>query len=201
MSGSLRSTGGVISCGKFYVCHGGLHGRDNFEVGKIMAVTLLRGEFVRGRCAEPGSCQKSRAGQGRNVRQKRRRGKSGKRPDLSGRRTKSSGCSIRREWSSARCTETATRPERRACFNCDLRTAGKFPPHWHPVDENVTVLSGDFMAGMGDSYDESKMMSLAAGSYVFMPRRMHHFAGSQRRGGGAGSRSWPVQNKLCESGG
>ena len=36
-----------------------------------------------------------------------------------------------------------------------------------------------FMAGMGDSYDESKMMSLAAGSYVFMPRRMHHFAGAK----------------------
>ncbi len=35
------------------------------------------------------------------------------------------------------------------------------------------------MAGMGDQYDESKMMTLAAGSYVFMPRRMHHFAGAK----------------------
>ena len=35
------------------------------------------------------------------------------------------------------------------------------------------------MAGMGDKYDESKMMTLAAGSYVFMPRRMHHFAGAK----------------------
>jgi anti-sigma factor ChrR (cupin superfamily) len=64
-------------------------------------------------------------------------------------------------------------------FQLRFAAGGKFPAHWHPVDENVTVLSGTFMAGMGDSYDESKMMSLAAGTYVFMPRRMHHFAGSK----------------------
>jgi hypothetical protein len=63
-------------------------------------------------------------------------------------------------------------------FQLRLADGAKFPPHWHPVDENVTVLSGVFMAGMGDKYDESKMMTLAAGSYVFMPRRMHHFAGA-----------------------
>jgi ChrR Cupin-like domain len=64
-------------------------------------------------------------------------------------------------------------------FQLRFSAGGKFPPHWHPVDENVTVLSGTFLAGMGDSYDESKMMSLPAGAYVFMPRRMHHFAGSK----------------------
>ena len=64
-------------------------------------------------------------------------------------------------------------------FQLRLADGAKFPPHWHPVDENVTVLSGTFMAGMGDKYDESKMMTLAVGSYVFMPRRMHHFAGAK----------------------
>jgi hypothetical protein len=64
-------------------------------------------------------------------------------------------------------------------FQLRLADGAKFPPHWHPVDENVTVISGTFMAGMGDKYDESKMMTLAAGSYVFMPRRMHHFAGAK----------------------
>jgi quercetin dioxygenase-like cupin family protein len=64
-------------------------------------------------------------------------------------------------------------------FQLRLADGAKFPPHWHPVDENVTVLSGTFMAGMGDKYDESKMVTLAAGSYVFMPRRMHHFAGAK----------------------
>jgi hypothetical protein len=64
-------------------------------------------------------------------------------------------------------------------FQLRLADGAKFPPHWHPVDENVTVLSGTFMAGMGDSYDESKMMSLPVGTYVFMPRQMHHFAGAK----------------------
>lgn len=68
-------------------------------------------------------------------------------------------------------------------FQLRFADGGKFPPHWHPVDEHVTVISGTFMAGMGDSYDESKMVTLPAGSYVMMPRMMHHFAGA--KGGAA----------------
>jgi anti-sigma factor ChrR (cupin superfamily) len=64
-------------------------------------------------------------------------------------------------------------------FQLRFAAGGKIPTHWHPVDENVTVISGTFMAGMGDSYDESKMMTLPVGTYVFMPRRMHHFAGTK----------------------
>lgn len=64
-------------------------------------------------------------------------------------------------------------------FQLRLAEGAKIPPHWHPVDESVTVISGTFLAGMGDSYDESKMMTLGAGTYVFMPRRMHHFAGAK----------------------
>jgi anti-sigma factor ChrR (cupin superfamily) len=64
-------------------------------------------------------------------------------------------------------------------FQLRFAAGGKIPAHWHPVDENVTVISGTFMAGMGDSYDESKMMSLPPGTYVLMPRRMHHFAGTK----------------------
>ena len=64
-------------------------------------------------------------------------------------------------------------------FQLRFADGAKFPPHWQPVDENVTVLSGTFLAGMGDSYDESKLTSLPVGTYVFMPRRMHHFAGAK----------------------
>ena len=64
-------------------------------------------------------------------------------------------------------------------FQLRFAAGGKIPAHWHPVDENVTVISGTFMAGMGDSYDESKMMSLPPGTYVLMPKRMHHFAGTK----------------------
>ncbi len=29
---------------------------------------------------------------------------------------------------------------------------GKIPAHWHPNDENVTVLKGTFLVGMGESF-------------------------------------------------
>ena len=48
--------------------------------------------------------------------------------------------------------------------------------HWHPTDENVTVLSGTFALGMGDAFDQTKVMDLPAGSYAVMPAEMRHFA-------------------------
>jgi anti-sigma factor ChrR (cupin superfamily) len=36
-------------------------------------------------------------------------------------------------------------------------------PHWHSRDENVTVLSGTFMVGIG------------AGGYILIPGNVHHF--------------------------
>lgn len=52
----------------------------------------------------------------------------------------------------------------------------KVPPHWHPTDENVTVIQGTINIGMGDKFDESQAKALTAGSYAVMPKRMHHFA-------------------------
>lgn len=44
----------------------------------------------------------------------------------------------------------------------------RVPPHWHPADENVTVISGTLMAGMGDKFDVAAMKTLTAGSFVNM---------------------------------
>ncbi|HZR67103.1 MAG TPA: cupin domain-containing protein [Terriglobales bacterium] len=52
----------------------------------------------------------------------------------------------------------------------------KFPPHYHPKRENVTVISGTFKVGMGDHFDESKMMSFPAGSFAYLDPSMHHYA-------------------------
>src|SRR5271168_3778115 len=35
----------------------------------------------------------------------------------------------------------------------------KIAPHWHPKRENVTVISGSFKVGMGDTFDPTKMMT------------------------------------------
>ena len=52
----------------------------------------------------------------------------------------------------------------------------KFPPHWHPKRENVTVISGSFKVGMGDKWDDSKMITFGAGSFAYMDPDMHHYA-------------------------
>jgi quercetin dioxygenase-like cupin family protein len=49
------------------------------------------------------------------------------------------------------------------------------PPHWHPEDENITVIDGTFLMGMGDKLDKSAMTDMPAGSFATMPKGMHHF--------------------------
>ena len=51
----------------------------------------------------------------------------------------------------------------------------KVAPHWHPGDENLTVLSGTVALGMGDTWDESKMQTLGSGGYAALPAEMRHF--------------------------
>lgn len=52
----------------------------------------------------------------------------------------------------------------------------KVAPHWHPTDENVTVLSGTMALGMGEKFDEASMKTVPTGGYAFMPAEMRHFA-------------------------
>lgn len=51
----------------------------------------------------------------------------------------------------------------------------KVPAHWHPTDENVTVLKGTFLVGMGEAFDESKLQTMNVGNFVTMPKEMRHF--------------------------
>lgn len=52
----------------------------------------------------------------------------------------------------------------------------KIPPHWHPGDEHFAVLQGTFMLGLGDKWDDAKLVSLPQGGYVSMPKGVRHFA-------------------------
>ena len=51
----------------------------------------------------------------------------------------------------------------------------RVPPHWHPTDEHVTVMSGTLMVGMGAKWDDAGMQTLNGGGYAKMPRRTNHF--------------------------
>ena len=51
----------------------------------------------------------------------------------------------------------------------------KVPPHWHPTDEHITVLSGTFIMGMGKTFSAGGQ-ALTVGSYMLVPKEMPHFA-------------------------
>jgi mannose-6-phosphate isomerase-like protein (cupin superfamily) len=52
----------------------------------------------------------------------------------------------------------------------------KIPPHWHPTDEHVRIISGEFQVGMGDALDASKTMKMAPGDTGTIGAKKHHFA-------------------------
>jgi quercetin dioxygenase-like cupin family protein len=52
----------------------------------------------------------------------------------------------------------------------------KIAPHWHPTDENVTVVSGTFALGMGEKFNQAAMKDLPAGGYALLPAEMRHYA-------------------------
>jgi uncharacterized protein DUF4437 len=52
----------------------------------------------------------------------------------------------------------------------------KFPAHYHDDTERLTVISGTFMAGIGNKFDASKLMALPAGSFAVLPAHLWHYA-------------------------
>lgn len=57
-----------------------------------------------------------------------------------------------------------------------LADGAKVPPHWHPIDEHVTVINGTFYMGTGETVDESAAVAMIAGAYALMPKEVRHFA-------------------------
>lgn len=56
----------------------------------------------------------------------------------------------------------------------------KIMPHWHPTDENVTVLGGVLRIGGGDTFDTSAGKALQVGGFALLPANMHHFAYAEK---------------------
>ena len=69
-------------------------------------------------------------------------------------------------------------PSKPGVFTMRLRFPDgyRIAPHYHPAMEHITVMSGTLMVGMGDTFDESQMKSLTAGSFGAIPPRMRHYA-------------------------
>lgn len=56
----------------------------------------------------------------------------------------------------------------------------RIPPHWHPTDEHVTVISGALAFGMGDKLDKKHSKMLTAGGYALAPAHMNHFVWTKK---------------------
>jgi quercetin dioxygenase-like cupin family protein len=52
----------------------------------------------------------------------------------------------------------------------------KINPHTHPTAENVTVLKGTFLAGMGEKFVESGMKSFGRDGFASIPANHAHYA-------------------------
>ncbi len=55
----------------------------------------------------------------------------------------------------------------------------RFPAHFHPMDENLTVISGTLLLAMGDWVDESQLVSYGPGDFLNLPAEHPHFGGAK----------------------
>ena len=55
----------------------------------------------------------------------------------------------------------------------------RIAPHSHTQMENVTVISGTMLLGMGDVFESKGMKTLKPGSFGSIPGGVHHFAMSK----------------------
>lgn len=69
-------------------------------------------------------------------------------------------------------------PSKEGPFTMRLRLpdAYRIPPHFHGGVEHVTVISGTFNLGMGDTFDASATKAMQAGSFGYWPAGMRHYA-------------------------
>jgi anti-sigma factor ChrR (cupin superfamily) len=59
------------------------------------------------------------------------------------------------------------------------KDGAKIPPHWHPTDENITVLPGTLLVSIGETFDEAKLQAMNVGNLVSVRNEMRHFAMSK----------------------
>lgn len=69
-------------------------------------------------------------------------------------------------------------PSKEGAFTIRLKIPAnyKIQPHWHPAIEHVSVISGEFYMGPGETFDESKATRLPAEGFAVMQIGTRHFA-------------------------
>ncbi len=59
------------------------------------------------------------------------------------------------------------------------RAGTTIPPHSHPTDENITVLSGSVRIGMGSRIDNAHTRKMASDAFVTLPKDTEHYIACQ----------------------
>lgn len=69
-------------------------------------------------------------------------------------------------------------PSKAGPFTMRLRfpDGTKIPPHYHPADEHVTVITGRFSMALGEKWDDKALHEMEPGSYMMMKEGVRHFA-------------------------
>jgi len=68
-------------------------------------------------------------------------------------------------------------PKQTGMFTIRLQipAGAKLPPHFHPVPERVTVISGEVHVGFGDDASMLGAARFVAGDFYVNPAAVHHF--------------------------
>jgi hypothetical protein len=68
-------------------------------------------------------------------------------------------------------------PMKKGPFTIHLKMPASYsvPPHWHPTDEKVTLVSGKLVYGMSDQLNRMTGTPLAEGASVTMKAKEHHW--------------------------
>jgi quercetin dioxygenase-like cupin family protein len=61
-------------------------------------------------------------------------------------------------------------------YRTKLAAGSKNVPHWHPEERTAVILSGTLYYGLGERWDESKLIAFPAGTFVSEPPKLPHFA-------------------------
>ena len=61
-------------------------------------------------------------------------------------------------------------------FRARLSGGCRVPPHWHPMDEHVTVIQGVLRLGFGTTFDAGATRELPAGSHAMLPKNASHWS-------------------------
>jgi hypothetical protein len=61
-------------------------------------------------------------------------------------------------------------------FRVRAQAGHRLAPHTHPDERTVTVLSGTYWSGVGETFDEARLEVLPAGSFYVIPAGVPHFS-------------------------